>query len=79
MKLFELDASKKALDKKTYSIEELASKHNVELSTLKAQLAKGIKVELEHTSDKAVAKEIALDHLAEFADYYDRLKKAEGD
>ncbi|MDD5650239.1 MAG: hypothetical protein PHF86_07485 [Candidatus Nanoarchaeia archaeon] len=29
------------------------------------ELAKGVKVELEHTSDKDVAKRIALDHLAE--------------
>lgn len=34
------------------------------------QLAEGIKVEMEHTNDRAKAKEIAMDHLQEDADYY---------
>jgi len=37
----------------------------------------GIKVELEHTNSKKLAKEIAMDHLAEIPDYYARLKKME--
>ncbi|MDB4278159.1 2'-5' RNA ligase family protein [Deltaproteobacteria bacterium] len=43
------------------------------------QLAKGISVEMEHTDDKALAREIALDHLSEpgNADYYDRLETIE--
>ncbi len=41
------------------------------------QLAKGIKVEIEHTDDPSIAKEIAADHLAEIPDYYDRLEKME--
>jgi hypothetical protein len=41
------------------------------------QLSKGIKIELEHTGDVAVAREIALDHLNEFPDYYDRLENVE--
>lgn len=41
------------------------------------QLLMGIKVELEHTSDKMLALEIATDHLEEFSDYYTRLKKME--
>lgn len=43
----------------------------------KAQLEKGIKVELEHTNDKSVAKEIAMDHLTEDPKYYDKLEKIE--
>jgi len=43
----------------------------------KAQLIKGIKVEIEHTSDKELALEIAMDHLAEIPDYYDRLENME--
>lgn len=39
------------------------------------ELAMGIKVEMEHTDDKRVAKEIALDHLAEDKKYYSKLKK----
>lgn len=41
------------------------------------QLIMGIKVELEHTSDKMIALEIAMDHLEEFPDYYTRLLKME--
>lgn len=38
------------------------------------QLRKGIAVEMEHTRDPAVAKQIAKDHLVENAKYYDRLE-----
>lgn len=41
------------------------------------QLKMGIKVELEHTGDRALAKEIAKDHLTEMPDYYTRLAKME--
>ena len=41
------------------------------------QLAIGTKVELEHTGDRGVAREIAMDHLAEFPDYYVELAKME--
>ena len=41
------------------------------------ELKMGIKVEMEHTSNKAISKRIALDHLAEFPDYYTRLLKME--
>jgi hypothetical protein len=40
------------------------------------QLEMGIKVEMEHTDDKKVAKTIALDHLAEDPKYYTKLAKA---
>lgn len=42
------------------------------------QLAAGTRIELEHTDDLAVAKEIAKDHLTEDPDYYIKLKKMEG-
>lgn len=41
------------------------------------ELKMGIKVELEHTNNPEVAKRIAIDHLAEFGDYYTRLIKME--
>lgn len=41
------------------------------------QLKKGVKVETEHTGDKWIAAQIAMDHLAEFPDYYTRLEKME--
>jgi hypothetical protein len=45
----------------------------------KASLKKGIKVELEHTDDRQVAQEIAMDHLTEDPEYYDKLEKMEAD
>lgn len=41
------------------------------------QLAAGIKVEMEHTTDKDIATEIAMDHLSEDPDYYKKLKAIE--
>lgn len=43
----------------------------------KNELKMGMKIEMEHTTNKLVAKKIALDHLAEFPDYYTRLAKME--
>jgi len=43
------------------------------------QLAKGIKVELEHTDSKDLAQEISMDHLTEDPDYYIKLEKMERD
>ena len=45
----------------------------------KDQLAKGIKVEMEHTGDPKIAEEIAKDHLEENAQYYDHLEKMESE
>jgi hypothetical protein len=73
MKLFEI----KGLDVKTYTPDQLAKKHKVSVEQIQKQLSKGIKVEKEHTSDERIAREIALDHLSELPDYYDRLQKAE--
>ena len=44
---------------------------------LKLQLDKGIKVEMEHTKSRVMAKEIAMDHLSEDPKYYDKLRKTE--
>lgn len=41
------------------------------------QLKSGIKVEMEHTKDPDIAKEIAKDHLSEDPNYYKKLKKIE--
>ncbi len=42
-----------------------------------AAVKKGTEVELEHTPDRNFAKKIALDHIAEFPTYYDKLEKME--
>lgn len=41
-------------------------------------LEEGLKVELEHTTDKELAREIAMDHLTEDPEYYIKLRKVEG-
>ncbi len=77
MKLFEI---KETLpDVKTLSPAELAKLHKCSVKKIEAQLKKGIEVETEHTKNKIQAKEIALDHLKELPDYYDRLKKMESE
>lgn len=44
------------------------------------QLEMGIKIEKEeHTDDDDIATEIAMDHLEEFPNYYDKLKEMEED
>jgi hypothetical protein len=80
MKLYEftdLDDCKELLDKHTPDISALANKHGVDEKYLRAQLRVGIEVEHEHTSHREVAAEIALDHLNELPDYYERLDKME--
>lgn len=67
------------LDVPTPDMETIARKHGVHVKQISDQLRKGIKVELEHTTDKEIAKEIALDHLNELPDYYDRLTQVEKD
>lgn len=44
---------------------------------LKSQLDKGVKIEMEHTNSRLVAKDIAMDHLLEDPYYYDKLEKIE--
>lgn len=43
----------------------------------KKKLKVGIKIEMEHTNDRAIATEIAMDHLTEDLNYYDKLKTIE--
>lgn len=62
---------------KTPTTKALADKYGVQQGEVDAAIAKGTKVELEHTTDRTVAREIALDHIGEFLDYYDRLEKIE--
>ncbi len=67
-------------DVKTHkTVEQIAKKHRLEVSFVKKQLEMGIPIEHEHTKDKDLATDIALQHLDEIPDYYNRLKKMEGD
>ena len=65
------------LDKPTPTIKDLANKYQVSVNVVQQQLRSGIEVEMEHTHDPTVAREIALDHLAERLDYYQLLSHME--
>lgn len=60
--------------KPNLTLQEIAEKHNVELEYVIDQLFEGTQHELEHTENTDVAKKIALHHLAETPDYYQKLK-----
>ena len=59
------------------SVKDIADKFDVSVEKIEKEIEMGIKVELEHTDSKRIAKEIAMDHLTEIPDYYTRLKKME--
>lgn len=53
------------------SIKDLAKKHKVSIDTIKKEIKIGVQIEKEHVgNDIAKAKEIAMDHISEFVDYY---------
>ena len=57
--------------------QDIADKFDVSIEDVEKEIEMGIEVEFEHTDDKDKAKEIAIDHLMEFPDYYTRLDKME--
>ena len=59
------------------TVEQIAMKHRLDVSFIKKQLDMGAPIEHEHTKDKTLAVDIALQHLDEIPDYYTRLKKME--
>ena len=67
------------------SLIQLAKKHDAKgyyhidnmVQSLRKELEMGIKIELEHTDNEDIAKEIAMDHLWENPSYYSKLKKSE--
>ena len=58
----------------TPTVAQLAKKYDVDVSEVEKQLKRGTAHEMEHTTDKAVAREIALDHLNDELDYYEELE-----
>jgi hypothetical protein len=60
---------------KNIGVHDFSSTRNVN----KTELAKGVKVEKEHTKSELIARLIALDHLNELPDYYSRLEKMENE
>lgn len=59
------------------SPKDIADKFGVPTSKIEKEIRMGKKVEGEHTHSQSMAKEIAMDHLTEFPDYYTRLEKME--
>ena len=56
---------------------DIAKHHNVSVDILVDEFKKGISVEMEHTTDREIAKEIALDHIYEDPKYYTKLATIE--
>jgi hypothetical protein len=56
------------------SAKDLAKKHKVDIKDIEKEIKVGTKIEMEHTDSKEMAKEIAMDHIAEFPDYYTNKK-----
>jgi hypothetical protein len=66
-----IDLAKKYDEKGYYDPNQYAKEY------IKPKLMKGIKVEMEHTTDVRIATEIAMDHLWEDINYYEKLAKIE--
>jgi hypothetical protein len=60
------------------SIEQIAEEKDVELDYAQEQLRKGMQTESEHSDDPMVQEIIALQHLDEMIDYYQKLEYIEG-
>jgi hypothetical protein len=62
---------------KGMTLNDIAEKHGVSVDVLVAEFKKGIQTEMEHTTDREMAKEITLDHLFEDPQYYTKLATVE--
>ena len=56
---------------------QIAHHHGVSVEEINDQVAKGVKIEMEHTTDEEVAHEIAMDHVYEDPQYYTKLSTIE--
>lgn len=59
------------------TIGDLAQMHKLPINRIIQQIIKGVKVEMEHTTDADIAMEIAFDHVYEDPQYYDKLSSIE--
>lgn len=59
------------------TLKDLAKHHDTTIDELIDKVSDGINVEMEHTSSVPIALEIALDHIYEDLDYYNKLEKIE--
>lgn len=74
--MYSVEESDEKMYKHTPTVEQLVIKYKVPKRDILIQLEKGIKVELEHTTERNVARKIALDHIGEDPHYYNKLEKA---
>ena len=74
--MYSVEEADEKMYKHTPTVEQLVIKYKVPKRDILIQLEKGIKVELEHTSERNVARKIALDHIGEDPHYYNKLEKA---
>jgi hypothetical protein len=75
--MYSVEEADEKMYKHTPTVEQLVIKYKVPKRDILIQLEKGIKVELEHTNERSIAREIALDHIGEDPHYYNKLAKAE--
>lgn len=68
---------KEFLNRKETTPKQLSKKFHVSVKSLLDQLKLGIKTEMEHTTNKTIARKIAMDHLKEDPKYYSKLRKME--
>ena len=73
--MYSVEEADEKMYKPTPTIEQLVIKYKVPKRDILIQLDKGIKVELEHTTDRNIARKIALDHMREDPHYYNKLAK----
>ena len=73
--MYSVEEADEKMYKSTPTVEQLVIKYKVPKRDILIQLDKGIKVELEHTSDRNIARKIALDHLNVDPHYYNKLAK----
>ena len=59
------------------SLEDIARHHKVSVDEIRKEFDIGMKVEMEHTDDEKIAREVASDHLWEDKKYYTKLKNME--
>jgi hypothetical protein len=57
-----------------FTLNDIAKHHSVDIDDLLDEFKMGIRVEMEHTNNVDVSKEITLDHLYEDPKYYTKLK-----
>jgi hypothetical protein len=62
---------------KGMTLNDIAEKHGMSVDMLVAEFKKGIQTEMEHTTDREMAKEITMDHLFEDPKYYTKLATVE--